>query len=616
MAGSALTPRLRRKLKRIRVFGLPSAFHAFGSDSFSLSVTKLEGLESVGLAGVGKDEDGVVYFRLVVRRTRGKRVLVVRAGDLAAHPADVFSRLADLGAKVLTPSSKANLIAALEAHADDKPSFFVTTKPGWTPDLSAFVHPAGIIGPGDRSVEFAPAPKLVQYGAKFRVVGSARRWRRRVGKLLRGNSLGILAAAVALVPPVLVLLGEENFFFALVGGPGFGKSTVIVVATSQWGAHFDRDRAMSLGSAETAKNTLNNLDYLLLAHNDLGAAIDDLRGLRVHGSRAQAYEELALSAADGSERGRATVERQGRFRTVVLTSSNASLQREAVGGQYEADRAVLDRFVEVPLPLASSAFEELHGYSSVAKFAQELKGRALNDAGAVGLEFLRSLHGWVERDRAASVAWLEARVAWFIKRFGKLGAPDRVLRRFALIYAVGSLAIKWGLHPWSKKEFAQALATSLRGHVNLTVTNAPGGAAVLGEETARVLAILRDWFVEHRHRMVQAGANSGLIKGSGEERAAPGFLYTHHDRGGEVLLREHDFAQLVQSVCTADHAKALLAARGVIAVDETNKRRSFSVKRTVGVNADGGKWRPNMIALSRRALDPALAPPEPAQDAA
>jgi hypothetical protein len=45
----------------------------------------------------------------------------------------------------------------------------------------------------------------------------------------------------------------------------------------------------------------------------------------------------------------------------------------------------------------------------------------------------------------------------------------------------------------------------------------------------------------------------------------------------------------------------------MIAIDESHNRRSFSVKRPLGCTADGGKWRPNMIALSVSAFDASLA---------
>jgi topoisomerase IA-like protein len=90
-------------------------------------------------------------------------------------------------------------------------------------------------------------------------------------------------------------------------------------------------------------------------------------------------------------------------------------------------------------------------------------------------------------------------------------------------------------------------------------------------------------------------------------RALPGFTYEHPERGPEVLMWEGAFGALVQHICSPDQAKGLLLEAEMIAVDKCHNRRSFSVKRPLGYTADGGKWRPNMIALSRSAFDASLA---------
>jgi hypothetical protein len=493
----------------------------------------------------------------------------------------------------------------------DAPSFFVATKTGWCQGFRYFVHPAGLIGASDvGEVEFAPPEKQAQFHGKFRVVGSAKKWALRVGGLLRGNSLGITFAAAGLLSPLLAVLAEENFIFSAVGAPAFGKSTLQVAGSSQWGGHLDQDRAKSLGSAETAKHTVNDLDYLLLAHHDLGAFIDDLRSLRTTGSRAAAIEEWVLSATDGAERGRATSDKAAeRFRSLVLTTANKSIQGEAVGSPYQADRAVLDRLIEIPLPEgAIGAFEVLHGEGSLQAFCGRVRTASVKYAGGTGVEFVRRLHEWLIGDQDKCIAWLQSRVARFIERHAGSQVPERVLRRFALIYAAGRLAIRFRLHPWTWQELDAAVAKSLQGHLRLTVKEAPGTSTAEERRTAQLLARLRDWYTQNRPEFLQAGPNSGLVAGSPQVSGAPGLLYQHHSRGDEVLLREDDFARLVRAVCSADEAKSLLYGVGVIAVDQNKHRRAYSVKRTVGLQANGSKWRPNLIALQRAALDPVSSP--------
>ncbi len=598
----ALLPKVEELVRRDQKLPLPepSPFTTWATRKLPLG-QPLKGVDRVRFAGVGEDGEGNLHVRLVVGEGDRRRGVVVRAGDLASEPANVHRRLADAGGRAVSQASKGALITAVEAQLNEAPSFLVATQPGWSGDHKLFVLPYGVVGTSV-DVAFAPNLKAAAYRGKFLAVGSSRQWRRRVGALLRGNALGMLAASAMLLSPLLDLLGEENFVLVLVGAPGSGKSTVIVVATSQWGAHVDRARAMALGSAETAKHTTNNLDYVLMAHNDLGAAIDDLRMLRVDGSRAKALEQLTLSLADGSERGRANVDGQGRFRAVVLTSANRSLQTEAIGSDYQSDRAILDRFVEVPLPIPNCAFEDLHGHADLSKLVECIKEGAIANAGAVGADFVRHLHAWVQADRQGCIDWLRARIIWFMANSQKVTELERPLRRFALIYAAGCLAIRFGLHPWKKKELAKALRACLAGHLRLTVSEAPGGPADKASATSRLLGLLSDWYRGKRSELRKAGLGSGLVADNSEVRQLPGFLYDHPARGAEVLLWERQFADLVRPVCSPDLAKQLLLEAGLIAVDVNANRRSFSVKRPIGRTADGGKWRPNVIALTTAAL--------------
>jgi hypothetical protein len=305
----ALIRRARDWLASLRSETSASEFHPFAGRKL-LKGVPLPGVDGIQFAGIGKGSTDRRHVGLIVGEAAHRQLLYLSAGELASEPAGVFRKIANAGGRTLTQASKNALTKAIEAKLAEEPTFYVAEQPGWQLGYKIFVLPYGVIGDAGQDIVFAPSSKSDGFYPKFRVVGSSRRWRRRVGTLLRGNSLAMTATAFSLLSPLLALLGEENFMLVLVGAPGSGKTTIIVVATSQLGAHTDPSRAMALGAAETAKHTLNNLDNLMLAHTHLGLALDDLRGLRAHGSRAAAYDEVAFSLGDGSERGRANVDGQ------------------------------------------------------------------------------------------------------------------------------------------------------------------------------------------------------------------------------------------------------------------------------------------------------------------
>lgn len=579
----------------------PSPFTRFDDSARYKNVTFVKIVPQLAYGGMGRNGAGEPYFLLRVGRGSSAVLRAVPAARLAARNRAFFEWLANAGVPVLRSESKTKFFAALEDFARDKSSFSVMAKPGWAAGLESFVHPSGLIGPARPVVVFGPSDKHAEHYEKFRVRGSARQWRDGAGALHCGNSLGITLAAAALASPLLLPLAEGNFAVCVVGAPGSGKSSWLAAASSQWGAHTEADMAKRLGTAAVANHTVNSLEEQFTVHNDLGLVVDDFRSLRGAESPVDVIEQLAFALSDGAERGRQTsVRAPDRFRLVLLASANQSIQAKAAASRRTVDRAVLDRLIEIPLPFEHSAVEELHGGRSLGEFCDRLKSRSVQCAGAIGLLFVRKLHAWLAMDRDDCVTYLERKQQVFMNKNANSGANDRVLRRFGLIYAAGCLAIKFGLHPWNRDELAHAVATSLTGHVRLTISQAPGTPAAAQAEIEKLLAFLRDWFVKQRPHMRDLSTDP-VVEGSAIADTAPAYLFEHHKHGQEVLLKDAHFTRLIWSVCNPAEAKRLLVSAGVISGDAART----SVKRTIGRKRDGKLSRKYVIALKCSAINPA-----------
>ncbi|MDP3603825.1 MAG: DUF927 domain-containing protein [Bosea sp. (in: a-proteobacteria)] len=557
----------------------------------------------VAYGGLGLNEAGDLYYLLKIGRGSSAKILTIAAGDVAARGVAFFERLAKAGAPLLKAESRNKLLAALEEYAKDKPSFAVVSRPGWPAGFDTFVHPSGVIGDSEGGVQFSPSEKRSPYYEKFRPRGTAKRWAIGPGALHCGNTLAITLANVALASPLLLPMEEGNFAVCVVGRPASGKSSWLVAASSQWGAHPNAQKAKQLGSAETANHTLNSLEELFATHNDVGVVLDDFRSLRGAGTPVDVIEQLAFALSDGDERGRQTSPAAPeRSRVVLLTSANESIQAKAAGTHSKVDRAILDRLIEIPLPLDHTSVEEMHGYRSLDQFCDKLRSGSVKSAGGPGLLFARKLHARLVDDRDGCVSYLRARQRAFVRKNENSGASERVLRRFGILYAAGCLAIQFRLHPWGRYELAHALAKSLAGHVRLTVTQAPGSQAASNADADRLLGFLRDWFVRQRPRMRNVSIDP-VHQVSAPKDTASAYLHEHKKHGHEVLLRDEAFARLIETVCSPAEAKRLLLAEGIITPDQER----ISVKRTIGVKSNGKPWRTNVIALKRGAIDAAWA---------
>lgn len=577
-----------------------AAFTSFVDRERYRSVEFKQITEKVSFGGIGTNEAGHHFYLLRVGARRKPRYLTVAFSDIELNAREFFGRLAKAGAPHFNAKSKRVVLEALQAHSEKRPSFAVATKPGWTRDLKAFVHPAGLVGVTEGGIEFGPSEKRSPLYDKFCVRSNAVRWKERVGALHHGNSLGITLAAAALASPLLNLMGEASFALCVVGPGGTGKSSWLVAASSQWGAHRNEQKAKLLGAAESANHTINSLEDLFAAHNDVGLVIDDFRTLRGAATPAQIIDNLAFMLSEGEQRGRLnSLDAPERYRALLLTSANESLQAMAARSRYRVDRALLDRFIEIPLPSDITAVDDLHRFATLADFCSKLRDDAVRSSGGVGHLFLKKLIFWLSKNRAERLELLRRCQRAFEARYEGAGAKPRVLRRFGFVYAAGRLAIKFGLHSWTRIELRNALAESLRGHVRLTETFAPGGEQASEVEREKILAHLRDWYVRTRPTMRDLTKHP-ITSAAPDKKDEPAYLYRHELHGEEILLKRGAFEKMLASVCDPRMAKQILSDAGILHRDSERA----SVKRTAGRDETGMALRMQVIALSHRALDP------------
>jgi hypothetical protein len=95
--------------------------------------------------------------------------------------------------------------------------------------------------------------------------GKLLEWQQSIGRLCVGNSRFVFAICVALTGPLLEPLGEENFGCHAEGGSSIGKSTILIVAVSIWGA-----------TLQSWRTTDNAAEGLARQANDGFLALDEL----------------------------------------------------------------------------------------------------------------------------------------------------------------------------------------------------------------------------------------------------------------------------------------------------------------------------------------------------
>jgi putative DNA primase/helicase len=256
----------------------------------------------------------------------------------------------------------------------------------------------------------------------------------------------------------------ENGGFHIYGGSSAGKTTGALHNRSVWGravrAELTHWRATEAGTETIA---MENCDLLLILDEIAQLDGDQSKG----GKRAR---EIVFHLCSGQPKAR-----QGRFnqqlqsptwRIFVLSTGVAPLNDLATAAGLTRDAGDNVRLIDVPLAGDRTSIFDLEPLDPVDG---ETRCRELEDAvgtrcyGTAGPAFIER---FVE-NRDEYIRLLEGWMAEFV---GLAGVPEtqnggwerRFVRRFAACYAVGLLAIKLDILPWSEELVQEAVVACYR----------------------------------------------------------------------------------------------------------------------------------------------------------
>lgn len=284
----------------------------------------------------------------------------------------------------------------------------------------------------------------------FRQRGTVEQWVANVGKFCVGNSRAVFSVSCAFTGPIMRAAGMESGGLHFRGDSSSGKTTVLRVAASVWGApnYMQRWRA-----------TDNALEAIASQHCDGLLILDELAQVdpRVAG-------ETAYLLANESAKARATRTGGARarktWRLLFLSAGEVSLADHMSEGGKRVRAGQEARMADIPADAGKGygAFEYLHCFDNGSDFSRAITQEAAKYYGAPGRAWL----AWLAA-RAPTLKKLVRDRADVISRqivpemAG--GQVQRVGARFALIAAAGELATEAGLTGWTAGESIHAAAT-------------------------------------------------------------------------------------------------------------------------------------------------------------
>ena len=327
------------------------------------------------------------------------------------------------------------------------------TRIGWHD--GRFVLPDGAIGgANDGETLLLQTPERLDHA--FNVKGSLEAWREGVAAPALGTSRLILALASAFAGPLLALGEDEGGGFHFRGASSTGKSTCLSVASSVWGGGGIR------GAVRQWRATDNALESIATTNCDALLCLDELAQVEPKAAGQAAYllsngRGKARAGRDGAAR------RVAEWRVLFLSTGEIGLAdkiAESAGGRIAAGMEA--RLVDIAADAGAGLgiFEDLHGGSDAALFAQSLKAASMANYGQAARAFLEVITADLD---AVGQFVTKARRAFVDANLsaGVDGQVRRVADRFALVAAAGELASALGITGWPEQAAAQGCARCL-----------------------------------------------------------------------------------------------------------------------------------------------------------
>ena len=315
---------------------------------------------------------------------------------------------------------------------------------GWCGD--SFVLPDTVIGPSASGVIFQSGERGQD---EHTVGGSLEGWQTNIAARAVGNPLLLIAISASFAGPLLEKCHAESGGFHFTGESSTGKTTAIEAACATWGGP---------NYLRSWKATANGMEGAAVLFNDCLLALDEL-------SECDPREIGLIVYALGNGRGKQRASRTGsarrvaRWRCLVLSSGETSIETAMVAGGFKAKAGQAVRLLQVPSVGKHGAWNDLHGIPNGAAFSEAIKQAAAQHHGHVGRAFLERL----TRDPRDFSALLDTTKA--LSEFaaeGGGGQDKRAAGRFAMVAMAGELAAEYGLTGWPKGAATKAAADGFK----------------------------------------------------------------------------------------------------------------------------------------------------------
>ncbi len=287
----------------------------------------------------------------------------------------------------------------------------------------------------------------------YNISGSLEDWQENIGKYCVGNSMLELLVPYALTGPLLSLLGLEGGGIHIYGMSSTGKSTFALVAGSVCGCKNDK------GFMDSWRMTPAALEVTACLSNDSFLNLDEI-GQASGDTVSQATYMLINREGKKRMMADSSLRETYQWNINFLSTGEMTIPEKISENGKSAMVGQEVRVIDLPLDQGtrSNSIENIHDFAETSIFMQHLKECSLKYYGSVFdsflEEFCKDKENYVQEIREDVKKFCEDNLSRFDASTD--GQVERVLKKFALVSAVGELSIKLGVLKWEQNSVQNA----------------------------------------------------------------------------------------------------------------------------------------------------------------
>ncbi|WP_370979017.1 DUF927 domain-containing protein [Agaribacterium sp. ZY112] len=321
----------------------------------------------------------------------------------------------------------------------DRPGFHQSNYVDTSQNAFGLAHKKRMYISGDR------VERLHEYSQ-----GEFQEWSDNVARYAKYSSRLTLALCAGFSGFTSELLGVESGGIHFYGNSSIGKSTCLRVVASIFGP---KKRVNSWFATETG------VEEMCFSHNNSTLILDEFKLLdrdpKIAAQKATAITYL-ISEGGAKKRARSYSDSSSSWNLSLVSAGELSLGEGAVSGGTKRLPGEGVRFLDIPAQSSEEhgIFDCLpKGYNSSASLVEKISRGTEKYFGTARFKFLTSLCDQLKNDKRKLIGEMKSDMKFFLEKANpNTGCERRAAKRFALQYASGSLAAKFKVLPFSKKE--------------------------------------------------------------------------------------------------------------------------------------------------------------------